>query len=46
MVEDGIVKRVPLNKGLANKDYFEILNSDIFSTSDVITQEIIMVEKI
>ena len=36
--ENNIVQRVPLRKGLANKDFFEVLNADINSESKVIVQ--------
>ncbi len=36
--ENNIVQRVPLRKGLANKDYFEILNAEINAESKVIIQ--------
>ncbi len=36
--EDGIVERVPLQKGLTNKDYFEVLNADITAQSKVVVQ--------
>ena len=36
--ENGIVERVPLRKGLANKDFFEVLNADINAKSKVIVQ--------
>ena len=37
-VIDGKVVRTPLRRGLKNKDYFEVLNADIDSTSMVIVQ--------
>ena len=38
MVTDGVVSRVPLRKGLSNKDYFEVLNPDISANTQVIIQ--------
>ncbi|MCR4290971.1 MAG: efflux RND transporter periplasmic adaptor subunit [Candidatus Scalindua sp.] len=38
IVEDSKVKRVPLRKGLSNKDYFEVLNPEITESSLVIVQ--------
>jgi len=38
LVNDGEVNRVPLRKGLSNKDYFEILNADILQQAEVIIQ--------
>jgi len=38
VVTDNKVERIPLRKGLSNKDYFEVLNSEITETSLVITQ--------
>lgn len=37
-VVDGKVGRIPLRKGLSNKDFFEVLNTEIDSTSMVIVQ--------
>lgn len=37
-VVNGQVVRVPLRKGLANKDFFEVLNTEIDSSSQVIIQ--------
>ena len=37
-VVNGQVVRVPLRKGLANKDFFEVLNTEIDSSSKVIIQ--------
>lgn len=36
MVEDSVVIRVPLRKGLASKDYFEVLNGEIKAASMII----------
>jgi len=38
VVKDGKVERVPLRKGLSNKDYFEVLNPEITGSSLVIVQ--------
>jgi len=38
IVEEGVVDRIPLRKGLANKDYFEVLNPEIDSETQVIIQ--------
>jgi len=38
VVNDNTVERVALRKGLANKDYFEVLNSEITENSLVIVQ--------
>ncbi|MBA3901992.1 MAG: efflux RND transporter periplasmic adaptor subunit [Bacteroidetes bacterium] len=38
VAKDGKVERVPLRKGLAGKDYFEILNQEITENSLVIVQ--------
>ena len=38
IVKDGKVERVPLRKGLSNKDYFEVLNPEITGSSLVIVQ--------
>ncbi len=38
VVKDGIVQRIPLRKGLASKDYFEILNADITKDALIIIQ--------
>lgn len=35
-VENNIVKRVPVKKGLSDKDYFEVLNAEITEESQVI----------
>ncbi len=37
-VEDGKVKRLPVRIGLSNQDYFEVLNDDITSDTQVIVQ--------
>ena len=37
-VNDSIVERIPLRKGLANKDYMEILNNAIDENTKVIIQ--------
>ena len=36
--KNNIVERVPLRKGLANKDFFEVLNSEINAESKVVVQ--------
>ncbi|MFT6021633.1 MAG: RND family efflux transporter MFP subunit [Saprospiraceae bacterium] len=36
VVENNIVKRIPLKTGLSDKDYFEVLNSDITKESQII----------
>jgi len=36
VVKNGIVARIPLRKGLSNKDFFEVLNSEIDSSTQVI----------
>ena len=38
VVNENIVERIPLRKGLANKDFFEVLNDDIYLESQVIIQ--------
>lgn len=38
IVKDDKVERIPLRKGLSNKDYFEVLNSEITENSLVIVQ--------
>lgn len=38
IVKDDKVERVPLRKGLSNKDYFEVLNPEITESSLVIVQ--------
>ncbi|MGR3301330.1 MAG: efflux RND transporter periplasmic adaptor subunit [Candidatus Scalindua sp.] len=38
IVKDGKVERVPLRKGLSNKDYFEVLNPEITESALVIVQ--------
>ncbi len=38
VVEDGLVRLVELKKGLANKDYFEVLNDDIGAQAQVIVK--------
>jgi len=38
IVLDGIVQRIPLRKGLSNKDYFEVLNADVSVQAQVIVQ--------
>jgi RND family efflux transporter, MFP subunit len=38
IVKNGKVERVPLRKGLSNKDYFEVLNPEIIESSLVIVQ--------
>lgn len=38
VVNDGKVERVPLRKGLSNKDYFEVLNPEITGSSMIIVQ--------
>lgn len=38
VVKDDKVERVPLRKGLSNKDYFEVLNPEITESSLVIVQ--------
>lgn len=38
VVDNGIVKRVSIRRGLDNKDYFEILDAGIKSTSQIITR--------
>ncbi len=37
-VEDNIVERIPLRKGLSNKDYFEVLNPEITENTLIIVQ--------
>jgi membrane fusion protein (multidrug efflux system) len=37
-VDSGIVKRIPIRRGLHNKDYFEILDAGIKSSSQIITR--------
>ena len=37
VVEDGIVKRLPVKIGLSDKDYFEVLNAEITNETLVIT---------
>jgi len=37
-VIDGVVVQTPLRRGLTNKDFFEVLNSDLDSNSAVIVQ--------
>ncbi|MBK8920406.1 MAG: efflux RND transporter periplasmic adaptor subunit [Saprospirales bacterium] len=38
LVKDGKVERIPLKKGLANKDFFELLNAGLDETAQVIVQ--------
>jgi len=38
VVKDGIVGRIPLRKGLSNKDYFEVLNTEISENTQIIIQ--------
>jgi len=38
IVKDDKVERIPLRKGLSNKDYFEVLNPEITESSMVIVQ--------
>ena len=38
VIKDNVVERVPLRKGLASKDYFEVLNTDITEKSLVVIQ--------
>ncbi|MFT7614691.1 MAG: RND family efflux transporter MFP subunit [Parvicellaceae bacterium] len=38
VVNNNIVERIPLRKGLANKDYFEVLNGELAAESLIITQ--------
>ncbi len=38
IVKDDVVARIPLRKGLSNKDYFEVLNPEITENSLVIIQ--------
>lgn len=38
VVDDGVVSRVAIRKGLSNKDYFEVLNTEITEKSMVIVQ--------
>jgi RND family efflux transporter MFP subunit len=38
VVKDGMVERIPLRKGLSNKDFFEVLNPEITESSLVIVQ--------
>ena len=38
IVNDNKVERIPLRKGLSNKDYFEVLNPEITGNSLVIVQ--------
>ena len=38
VIEDNVVKRVPLRKGLSSKDYFEVLNPEITESSLVVIQ--------
>ncbi len=36
VVEEGVVKRIPLRIGLSDKDFFEVLNAEITTESEVI----------
>jgi membrane fusion protein (multidrug efflux system) len=36
--EDNVVERIPLRKGISNKDYFEVLNPEINANTQVIIQ--------
>ncbi|MEE9439271.1 MAG: efflux RND transporter periplasmic adaptor subunit [Saprospiraceae bacterium] len=38
VVDNDIVKRVPIKIGLSDKDYFEVINADITANSQVITK--------
>jgi len=38
VVKEGKTERVPLQKGLSNKDYFEVLNTDISEESQIIVR--------
>lgn len=38
VVKNGIIERVPLRKGLSNKDYFEVLNPEITDNTLVVIQ--------
>ncbi len=38
IVDNDVVTRIPLRKGLSNKDYFEVLNPEITENSLVIVQ--------
>jgi hypothetical protein len=38
VVKDDVVERIPLRKGLSNKDYMEVLNPDITEETMVIVQ--------
>lgn len=38
VVNNNVVERIPLRKGLANKDFFEVLNGNINLSSEVIIQ--------
>ncbi|TAK48230.1 MAG: efflux RND transporter periplasmic adaptor subunit [Saprospiraceae bacterium] len=38
LVKDGKVERIPLKKGLANKDFFEVLNDGVDEAAQVIVQ--------
>jgi RND family efflux transporter MFP subunit len=38
VVKDNVVERIPLRKGLSNKDFFEVLNDNIDLNSQVIIQ--------
>jgi RND family efflux transporter MFP subunit len=38
VVENGVVQRVPVRKGLSNKDYFEILDAGITDASQVVVR--------
>jgi RND family efflux transporter MFP subunit len=38
VVEDGVVQRIPMRKGISNKDYFEVLNEELNEKSQVIVQ--------
>jgi len=38
VVKDNRVERIPLRKGLSNKDFFEVLNPEIGVESQVIIQ--------
>jgi uncharacterized NAD(P)/FAD-binding protein YdhS len=37
-VEDGTVRRLPIRRGLQNKDYFEILDADIKPSTQIIVR--------
>lgn len=38
VVKGGVVERIGIRKGLSNKDYFEVLNSEITEKSQIIVQ--------